>query len=112
MPIYEYTCESGHCFERRQGFHDQPLNECPECRSKARRVINTTAVIFKGSGWYVNDYGGRNGHNKTSDAATPSSEKSEKTEKPPASDSAPAPKAKGKSEAAPAPASKGSSASS
>ncbi len=28
---------------------------CPECQGKARRVINSVPVIFKGSGFYITD---------------------------------------------------------
>jgi putative FmdB family regulatory protein len=56
MPVYEYEC--GHCrhrFEVKQGFHDKPQAECPQCHGKARRVFQPTPIIFKGSGFYVND---------------------------------------------------------
>ena len=56
MPIYEYECDScGHCFEKKQGFHEKPIAVCPECKKKARRVIHSVPVIFKGSGFYVTD---------------------------------------------------------
>ncbi len=56
MPIYEYECDScGHCFEKKQGFHEKPVAVCPECKGKARRVIHSVPVIFKGSGFYVTD---------------------------------------------------------
>ncbi len=56
MPIYEYECDScGHCFERKQGFHEKPVAVCPTCKGKARRVIHSVPVIFKGSGFYVTD---------------------------------------------------------
>ena len=39
-----------------QRFSDAPITRCPECRkNKVRRVIHAAGVIFKGSGWYVND---------------------------------------------------------
>jgi len=28
---------------------------CPECKGKARRVIHSIPVIFKGSGFYITD---------------------------------------------------------
>jgi len=56
VPIYEYECDScGHCFEKKQGFHEKPIAVCPECKKKARRVIHSVPVIFKGSGFYVTD---------------------------------------------------------
>lgn len=57
MPTYAYRCESCSAeFERMQRFSDAPITRCPECRkNKVRRVIHAAGVIFKGSGWYVND---------------------------------------------------------
>ena len=56
MPIYEYEC--GVCqtrFERKQNFDEEPVAICPECQGKARRVICSIPVIFKGSGFYTTD---------------------------------------------------------
>ncbi len=39
MPIYVYQCENGHVFEVYQKFSDPPLETCPECSAKARRVF-------------------------------------------------------------------------
>ena len=56
MPIYEYECSVCQCrFERKQGFDAEPVAMCPECQGKARRVINSIPVIFKGSGFYITD---------------------------------------------------------
>ncbi len=56
MPIYEYECNLCHfCFERRQGFDEEPVAICPECQGKARRVLHSVPVIFKGSGFYITD---------------------------------------------------------
>jgi len=57
MPVYTYRCENcGVQFERHQSFTDKPLKTCPECKKKAlRKVITPTKVIFKGSGFYIND---------------------------------------------------------
>ena len=58
MPRYEYRCEAeSHRFELKQGFDSEPVAECPECGSTSRRVFHVPAVVFKGSGFYVNDYG-------------------------------------------------------
>ncbi|MBM4448610.1 MAG: zinc ribbon domain-containing protein [Chloroflexi bacterium] len=56
MPTYEYEC--GKCqfrFERKQSFDEEPVAACPQCQGKARRVIHSTPVIFKGSGFYSTD---------------------------------------------------------
>lgn len=56
MPTYEYACDScGHRFDVRQSFSDEPIRDCPACGASVRRVVYASGVIFKGSGWYVND---------------------------------------------------------
>lgn len=56
MPTYLYKCtECGHRFEHAQGFHDDPLDTCPDCGGVVRRVIGNVGVSFKGSGFYRND---------------------------------------------------------
>ena len=56
MPTYMYKCaDCGHRFEAVQGFHDDPLDTCPECEGQARRVIGNVGVTFKGSGFYRTD---------------------------------------------------------
>ncbi|MFH1003428.1 MAG: FmdB family zinc ribbon protein [Chloroflexota bacterium] len=57
MPVYEYQCgQCDHNFEQKQGFDAEPTATCPRCRGKARRVIRSVPVIFKGSGFYVTDH--------------------------------------------------------
>ena len=58
MPTYEYQCnDCGHKFEKFQKMSDSPLEECPKCGSKVKRIICTGGgIIFKGSGFYANDY--------------------------------------------------------
>ena len=56
MPIYDYECGVCQCrFERKQRFDEEPVAICPECEGKARRVIHSVPIIFKGSGFYVTD---------------------------------------------------------
>jgi putative FmdB family regulatory protein len=56
MPTYVYRCDScGHQFELFQRMSDDPVDTCPECERKVRRVIHPVGVVFKGSGWYIND---------------------------------------------------------
>lgn len=58
MPIYEYRCTNCDCsFDIRQGFDAKPFSACPRCRNEARRIFRPTPIIFKGSGFYVTDYG-------------------------------------------------------
>ena len=57
MPTYDYECEGcGHVFEYFQMMSDEPLKECPKCKSKVKRLIGGgMGIIFKGSGFYVTD---------------------------------------------------------
>jgi putative FmdB family regulatory protein len=58
MPIYQYECQTcGHHFEEKQKFSDPPLTDCPICEATetVQRVIGPVGVIFKGSGFYIND---------------------------------------------------------
>jgi len=56
VPIYEYECSLCHFhFERRQRFDEEPVAICPKCQGKARRVLHSIPVIFKGSGFYTTD---------------------------------------------------------
>ncbi|MCH8205493.1 MAG: FmdB family transcriptional regulator [Chloroflexi bacterium] len=58
MPTYEYECKSCHNrFEMRQSFSSEPVATCPVCMNGANRVFHAVPVVFKGSGFYVNDYG-------------------------------------------------------
>ena len=56
MPIYEYRCEKCGVFEETQRITDPPLDRCPTCRRKVRRLISSTSFQLKGGGWYVTDY--------------------------------------------------------
>ena len=59
MPLYEYECEScGTRFEKIQKFSDAPIDVCPNCgKGPVKKLISSPAIQFKGSGWYVTDYG-------------------------------------------------------
>jgi putative FmdB family regulatory protein len=93
MPLYEYKCGScGDVFEVIQKFSDQPLTLHDNCGGVLERLISTSALQFKGSGWYVNDYG--KGNSKEPKPKTDGGEsKGEKS-----NGSAPAAESSGKSE--------------
>ena len=58
LPRYDYECQTCHNhFEIKQSFVSEPVATCPVCHNGARRVIHSVPVVFKGSGFYVNDYG-------------------------------------------------------
>ena len=80
MPLYEYKCDScGNVFEVIQKFSDQPLTVHEKCGGALERLISTSALQFKGSGWYVNDYG--KGNSKEPKPKTDGSQSESKTEK-------------------------------
>lgn len=58
MPTYEYKCEKcGHEFEEFQSITAEAKANCPECGNEAKRMISlNSGIIFKGKGFYVNDY--------------------------------------------------------
>ena len=63
MPLYEYQCQR--CalrFERIEKASALKDGHCPECGGTAHRLIGAPALQFKGSGWYVNDYGKGHGN--------------------------------------------------
>lgn len=65
MPLYEYKCHGcGKTFEVIQKFSDEPLKTHPECGGEVERLLSAPALQFKGSGWYVTDYGKSNGGSK------------------------------------------------
>ena len=58
MPLYEYECEAcGHRFEVIQKFSDAPIERCPKCGGAVHKLQSAPAFQFKGSGWYITDYG-------------------------------------------------------
>jgi putative FmdB family regulatory protein len=66
MPLYEYECfVCQNRFERIRRVADASGVECPQCGGKVRRLLSAPALQFKGSGWYVTDYGKGNGDRST-----------------------------------------------
>ena len=58
MPTYDYECKHcGYKFEVLQKITDKPLDNCPKCNNKVRRLIGSgSGIIFKGTGFYATDY--------------------------------------------------------
>jgi putative FmdB family regulatory protein len=76
VPLYEYQCKKcKHKFEKIQKFSDRPIKKCPECGGPLEKVQHAPNVQFKGSGWYVTDYGGKSDKSKSDDASEKGSEK-------------------------------------
>jgi len=75
MPLYEYECaKCGHRFEVIQKFSDPLADTCPKCKGKVSKLPSAPAIRFKGSGWYVTDYGGK-GKGSESDKGSSGGEK-------------------------------------
>jgi putative FmdB family regulatory protein len=75
MPIYEYECLTcGVIFDKRQSFNDEPKANCPNGHAETRRLLAAPAIVFKGSGFYIND------SKASKSSANGSSAKSEKSE--------------------------------
>ena len=57
MPVYEYECEKCGCrFELKRRFdEDAGSHRCPKCQGNVRQLFSTSAILFKGSGFYVTD---------------------------------------------------------
>ena len=72
MPTYAYRCrDCGHQFDIFQKFSEDALTVCPACAGTIRRVIQPTGVVFKGTGFYINDSksSSKSGPNKAGAAA-------------------------------------------
>lgn len=70
MPLYEYECGAcGHRFELIQRFSDPPVERCPSCAAgPVHKLLSAPAIQFKGSGWYITDYGGKKGDSAVASA--------------------------------------------
>ncbi|MDQ8153527.1 MAG: zinc ribbon domain-containing protein [Gemmatimonadota bacterium] len=78
MPTYEYRCSNGHDFEEFVLKMSAAKSElpCPTCGERGeRRVSAGGGLLFKGSGFYITDYG-KDGK-KSSTAPSSSNAKSE-----------------------------------
>jgi putative FmdB family regulatory protein len=92
VPLYEYQCEAcGNRFEKIQKFSDPPVDTCPSCGGRVRKLVSSPAFQFKGTGWYATDYArsgqkasGADSNDGTADAAkgATSVEKPDKPEQP------------------------------
>lgn len=83
MPTYEYRCPEGHTFDVFQKMSDKPRAKCPKCGRMAVRQISAGAgLVFKGSGFYITDYG-KDGKGPRKEASSPSESSSDSgSEKP------------------------------
>ncbi len=100
MPIYEYRCQDcGKTFESIQKFSSEPYTVCGQSsvacenggKGKVERLLGSPALQFKGSGFYLTDYG-KSGGKKGGDSGKSDAK----------SDAKPAAKSESKSESKPA----------
>jgi putative FmdB family regulatory protein len=73
MPTYEFRCPTGHEFEKfyRSIGSAPTIVACPVCGKTAERQLSAGGgLVFKGSGFYITDYG-KDG--KKSQASSPPS---------------------------------------
>ena len=79
MPTYGFRCPNGHEFDRFYKTISAGVSElpCPECGAIATRQLFGGGLVFKGSGFYLTDYG-KNAHRGTGPKKT--GDKTEKSE--------------------------------
>lgn len=73
MPTYEFRCPEGHDFEKFYRSMSAAPTEvaCPVCGKPAtRRVSGGAGLLFKGSGFYITDYGKDGKKDQTSASAS------------------------------------------
>ena len=60
MPTYEFVCPDGHTFDKLYRNMSTAPGElaCPVCGKLAiRKISGGAGLVFKGSGFYITDYG-------------------------------------------------------
>jgi putative FmdB family regulatory protein len=56
VPLYDYRCKScQQTTEVRHGSRETFEGPCPSCGGEVARVFNPAGIVFKGSGFYIND---------------------------------------------------------
>ena len=85
MPIYEFECTKCKAHtEVFQKMNDKQPTKCRKCGGRLERLVSASAIQFKGSGFYLTDYG-RSGQKalekKESEATASDDKKSDKTDK-------------------------------
>ncbi len=68
MPVYNYVCsECGSNFEHYLSFKDaDQVVRCPNGHMRTRKMLSVPTVVFKGSGFYVNDHRAKSANEKSS----------------------------------------------
>lgn len=82
MPTYVYRCkECGNEFEAVQKMSEEPLKTCPDCNGTVARLLFPPGIVFKGSGFHVNDYpGSKTASSAPASASEPAAKEESKPE--------------------------------
>lgn len=74
MPLYDYQCQNcKKTFEIRHGFDENHAAACEACGGELKRVFNPAPILFKGSGFYVNDSRPKSSSSEAAPSETPAS---------------------------------------
>jgi putative FmdB family regulatory protein len=93
MPIYEFECRKCKAhIEVYQKLNDPPPRKCRKCGGRLEKLLSAPAIQFKGSGWYVTDYGSKGKQAKSETESSSSNDKKSEDTK----DSSPPKKGKDK----------------
>lgn len=83
MPIYEYQCEKcGITIEEFHGVHEKIKKNCGSCGGSLKRVFSPVGIVFKGSGFHINDYGKSSKRDHSTSASSKTETKSSGEPKP------------------------------
>src|SRR6266478_5139985 len=78
VPLYEYKClKCGRKREKIENVDGPHLKKCPHCGGKVEALFSAPAIQFKGSGWYVTDYGGKKSSGDSGKEEKPATESKE-----------------------------------
>jgi putative FmdB family regulatory protein len=82
MPTYEFRCPQGHEFEKfyRSIGGAEAQAVCPVCGQQAERMMSAAGFAFKGSGFYLTDYGKNAHREKGTEPRKPSTDGSSPSE--------------------------------
>jgi len=86
LPLYEYRClKCDRHTDKIENLKGPHLKKCPHCGGKVESVITAPSFQFKGTGWYVTDYGrktsGGDGEKREQGEKSEKAEKADKSEK-------------------------------
>ena len=84
MPTYHYRCPAGHDFDKFEKMTAKGRARCPTCgRTASRQISGGAGLVFKGSGFYITDYGkdGKGARKPEAPESKPAAEKPAETPK-------------------------------